>query len=321
MYRLSDLETDLSETCNLRCTHCSHMSPHYTTADVSYSLNQFEHDINILSKLIKVDVFRIVGGEPLLNKRLDEYTKIIKSSGMAKAVSLFTNGILLSKVNLVFLQNIDELRVSLYTFKNSNNDAIVACLKQIKIEYPHLHIAANKVQYFTKANLIEKNEDKNIVDKIYDKCYHSRHGKSLFNGRIYRCFVDRKRPKFFETYKHIMKSSINDYDSNRDSLAVNKSLTPAAVQVLFNTNTPLRSCEWCLGCSGRYFKHSQLSEITKSDDYATLQDLNFDEGSSYVSNCLYNWYSDRLDHLTDEPNFDVSKLGDHDIHHSDPVEI
>jgi hypothetical protein len=44
--QLYDLETDLWEQCNLKCSHCTHNSPFFNSIDEYYKIDQFKEDIN-----------------------------------------------------------------------------------------------------------------------------------------------------------------------------------------------------------------------------------------------------------------------------------
>ena len=316
MIEIDDLEADVSEMCNLACTHCSHLSPHYTNKDNKYTLSEFTDDITILAKYLKVNVFRVLGGEPLLNRDLVEFLKVIDESKIANKISLFTNGTLLG-VGDSFLAHIDELRVSIYPSKGVNPHQIISTLRLIKDKHPHIHIAANSVKYFSKMHLIEKHSDAATITKIYNDCFHAKHGKSIFKGRLYRCFTTRKKLKIFDVYKGMLKDE-PDINVSTDALTITEKITTERLSAFLSNPVPLDTCKWCLGCSGKYFKHSENETI---NDYATLGDLDFDQGKSYISNCLYNWYTGHPDDLIGEPCFDATKLAEHGIHHDEPVVI
>jgi len=296
---LQDLEVDLWEQCNLKCAQCSHSSPFFTSADGSYSLNSFKKDIDILSQISHVHAFRIVGGEPLLNKNLLLYIKYLKESKFTDFITLFTNGLVLSHTNNDIFPYIDRLRISVYTnLEDKKIKLIYSNIEKIKNIYPHLDVVSNEISYFSKFNLIEENTDVDLVNKIYNSCYYSyeHRGLSIYEGKFFKCFASRKKFKYAPI------------SSDVDSIPINSHLTAADLKKFIEDKTPLESCKWCLGTCGKQIKHTQISRNQK--DVATINDLDFDEGSNYLSNLLLSWnrYSKTFNNIKNNKFFKLSAL-------------
>ena len=287
----SDLEADLCEYCNLRCKQCSHASPFFTHSDPSYGLDQFTTDIGILSKKLHCEVFRVVGGEPLLNKRLAGYLEVIRAAKIADKVSLFTNGLLLTTADERIFSLIDQLRISIYPLPDNKLDQIQSGIDRVR-KYSHLDIVANNLTFFSKSNLIEKNPNPAQVQSIFDSCYHKKNSSSIFNGRLYRCFVTRKKFKHLQAHKELVKGDISELASpDVDSIRVFPELSEYRLYQFLNTTTPLVTCSWCLGCSSKRVPITQLAP--QELDYATLDDYDPSQGASQLSNCLLSWYRDK----------------------------
>lgn len=285
---LQDLEVDLWEQCNLRCAQCTHSSPYFTSVDQNYELEQFKQDVTNLSKVAQVDVFRIVGGEPLMNKNLTEYVKFLRESNIANYITIFTNGLVLSHTNNEVFNYIDRLRISVYnTLEEKKLKAIYANIEKIQELYPHLDVVANEISHFSYFNLATKNTNQELVKKIYDNCYYSyeHKGFSIFNGRLYKCFASRKKYNFLKV--HSKENNFEHLKENlQDSIAI-KDLQCDELKAFTSVNEPLEGCKWCLGTCGSQIKHSQVQP--KTEDPATLDHLNFDAGKSYLSNLLLSW--------------------------------
>lgn len=289
---LFDLETDLWEACNLNCAQCTHSSPFFTKDDERYTIEQFKCDIDNLSKVVTIDAFRIVGGEPLLNKNLLEYVKYIKQSNITKYLTIFTNGLVLSHTNNDIFPFIDRLRISVYKNIEQNKlDLIYKNVERIKNMFPHLDIIANEITYFSYFNLTHKNNNHETVQKIYDKCYYSydHRGFSIFNGRFFKCFASRKKYKYL--LNHSTENNFEHLKQNlHDSIALQDLQIPV-FQKFIESKEALEGCKWCLGTCGTQLQHSQLTSNT--DVQATIDHLNFEEGEKYLSNLLLSWDKQR----------------------------
>jgi len=299
---LEDLETDLWEMCNLKCSQCTHISPLFTSTDKPYSLESFISDIDVLNKISHVHAFRIVGGEPLLNKNLLPYIRHLKESKFADYITIFTNGIVLSHTNNNIFPYIDRLRISVYTnLEPKKINLIYANIEKIKNMYPHLDVVSNEISYFSKFNLNEENTNVALVNKIYNSCYYSyeHRGLSIYEGRFFKCFASRKKFKYAPL------------SSDVDSIAINSHLTAADLKKFIEDKTPLESCKWCLGTCGKQIKHTQISKNQK--DVATINDLDFEESSSYLSNLLLSWDKNnkKFNNLKNNKFFKLSKLKDY----------
>ena len=91
------LEVNLADHCNLNCQCCDHFSPIASKTFLDYE--QYVKDIQRLSQLSdgKIGLFKLQGGEPLLNDRLIDYIKITRYYFPESAICIFTDGLLLPK--------------------------------------------------------------------------------------------------------------------------------------------------------------------------------------------------------------------------------
>jgi uncharacterized Fe-S cluster-containing radical SAM superfamily protein len=315
MIHIGDLEADLHEKCNLKCTQCSHSSPHASSDDEIYALDQFRNDLCILSNHLKCKVFRIVGGEPLLNKNLLSYIHEIRKSNICDKLSLFTNGLLIQKVDKEIFKNLDEIRVSVYELPDNQHNIIKENLDFLK-QFSKLNVEFNHIKTFLAFNIIEKNKDANLVKNIFDNCYHKKDSYSVFNGKLYRCFAARKKYNFLHSNRDKVRDNFENLKNNRnDYIFLDSNLSSKQLKDFLFSEKPLDACAWCLGCSGRKIKNIQIKN-SKSDYLATLNDLNFLEGKSYVSNCLLSWHRNRVDQLKGDSFYNYEHLKSYIKYHS-----
>lgn len=92
---LSFLETHLVDHCNLNCRGCSHFSP--ASAPRYADPSRMERDFERLAQLFgRVDVLRLMGGEPLLHPDVEHFLIAARSRLADSEISLGTNGLLLA---------------------------------------------------------------------------------------------------------------------------------------------------------------------------------------------------------------------------------
>jgi uncharacterized Fe-S cluster-containing radical SAM superfamily protein len=301
MIFVGDIETDVVEHCNLKCSQCSHSSPYFKSTDSIYSVEQFDLDINLLSKHMHSIVFRFVGGEPLLNNELEKWIDIAKFYKISDKISLFTNGLLLDKVDLNILDKVDDLRISVYNLDKEKFNKILSNIKLVNEHRTQKKLPisiGNHIRTFLKFNLTTKNEDVQLVNQIFNKCYHKNNSYSVFNGRIYRCFAARKKYKFLDYHKNIVVGDYSNMKSSEIDSFNLSNINDTELVEFINNKKPLESCKWCLGCSGPRINNHQL--IANELEELTPEEVDFEQGEKYVAYCLHSWYINEFSDRNDE---------------------
>lgn len=116
--RLPYLEFHVTDHCNMNCKGCVHFSP-LVKGEVFPLYTEIEKDLRQLHSLVPyIDMIRIMGGEPFLNKELENYLDLVRQIYPMSAISVVTNGLLLKSISnkLVasFIRNNVSINVSLY---------------------------------------------------------------------------------------------------------------------------------------------------------------------------------------------------------------
>lgn len=131
MPQMSNISLEISNPCNERCIHC------YRVCDgTKRGFLSAEQAQRVLeqAKTLGTQNVMITGGEALLNPEWKEIVQI--ADNLNYKISLFSNGTLLSDLDVDFLANIThlkEVQVSLYALDESVHDEITglkgSCLK------------------------------------------------------------------------------------------------------------------------------------------------------------------------------------------------
>lgn len=125
------LEFILSDYCNLNCKGCTHFSPVAPRHFISIEL--FEDNLKHISAVVSKNIkdFYIIGGEPLLYPYLKEVMKLMRKYFPFGNISIFTNGILLPKMDNEFWQISKSLEIQIaitrYPIKFDYDSVINLC--------------------------------------------------------------------------------------------------------------------------------------------------------------------------------------------------
>jgi organic radical activating enzyme len=244
------IEYSVSYHCNLRCSQCSHLSPF---VDKQFpAIESFESDIYRLSEALHAKVIRLLGGEPLLNPNIDMFIKTAKKSGIADAVMVTTNGLLLHKMSISFWKNVDYILVSLYPDVNLKK-SYSSLIQQAK-NYS-TKIWFQMVTHFRTTIVTQPHKKDWVTDMIYHSCrdVHLFHCHMIHDGLLYKCAV----PPFLPQYLAKMNML---YDPHQDGFAIhrNSDLYYGLINYL-NESTSKEACRYCLGYVGKKNPHRQLS--------------------------------------------------------------
>jgi uncharacterized Fe-S cluster-containing radical SAM superfamily protein len=184
------LEVHASHACNLKCLSCSHYS--YSTFKKHATLDDFENQFNNWSKKIKPSIFRVLGGEPFLNKQLDKFLFLIKKYFKSSKIVLVTNGLLIKKFE-IDLEFIKKNNVFLVVSLHSNHQEYKQTLNE-SIDYlKKNNVAYSIVDSIKKWRLAHKVIN-NTITPFYDndkrkswECCPAKNCKQLYENKIYKC--------------------------------------------------------------------------------------------------------------------------------------
>jgi hypothetical protein len=246
-------EINITGHCNLKCDQCSHYSPYVTPG--FYDLKQFEIDIGRLTEVYHARMIRLLGGEPLLNKNLPQYVRIVRAKGLADLVGICTNGILLAHVPDELLIGLDFVYVSVYPFgekflKDLENGADKCRRLGIKLGIER----KDTVRLMN----VDDPHDEELPLKIFRSCKIANLWRchTIYNGFFYKC----SRPIFMRHYfaRRGIKNEI-DYQW-RDGVDLHHPLLFERLEAYLLDHNPFLSCSYCLGTSGKSVPWRQMGQ-------------------------------------------------------------
>lgn len=244
------LEFDITRMCNLKCFGCNRDSPFIKNHHSSFE--KYAEDIKALSRVMVVEKFRILGGEPLLSKNLIDYLIVARESGMFKKIGICTNGILLKKQKDELFRHLDYVDVSIYpgiTFFS----VVKGELQKRQAANPNLEFQIKPHNKFRPMNLRFDNDDLKAL-QVYGECKitHDWSCHTFENGFYYKCF----KPLIQEHYDKVRGIHRN---YRQDGIPIHEPNLTKRLLAYINDPNPLDHCKACLGSSGEKYKYKQIS--------------------------------------------------------------
>jgi len=254
-YRIKDgrvlnrtCEVNIAEHCNLRCRSCTHLSPALPKHFVDPG--DLRSDLTTLARSYHANVLKILGGEPLLHPNLLDVIMAARESQVAEKMEIWTNGLLLPRMEHRVWEAVDSVRISLYPGRSLKQHQLDRC-----IDLAHQHnvpLRYKRYQAFQESYSERGTNDPSLVKKIYATCNEAHRWRchTVANGWFFKCpqgyFIPRGMSFGQEaTYRNGIK--IEDSPDFRDRLLS-----------YLTSPEPLPACRNCLGSSGKWFDHQQV---------------------------------------------------------------
>ncbi|MDE7331773.1 MAG: 4Fe-4S cluster-binding domain-containing protein [Lachnospiraceae bacterium] len=200
------------EHCNLNCARCDHFSP--ISEEWFMNVDIYQQDMRRMSELFAEDVslIDIEGGEPLLHENVEMFLEIARRYFPNTEIKLFTNGLLLSKMNNSF-----------WNVCRENNIVIRVTKYPIEVDYEGMRklVTDNDIKFEFANN---EYEDKEMIQQSLDlqkgqDKYESFHNCYMANGecaelregKLYQCNVVANLHIFNRFFKQNLEVCKKDY--------------------------------------------------------------------------------------------------------------
>ena len=174
------VEVPITTKCNLCCEKCANFIPDFKNKEKIDQDNLLDSITNLLDKFDYIYNLRLIGGEPLLNTRLEEIILHIVKFNKAKKIEIVSNGMKLPNESLV--KTLSKYHcyycISDYGFKNIN--PLLDLLEENNIGYL---LVRHEYWLDYGGKKYKKNEEDKV--KQLKNCYLC--FNSYFNNKLYQC--------------------------------------------------------------------------------------------------------------------------------------
>src|ERR1043166_4299368 len=176
------LELHVVDHCNLRCRECCTLSP--LLPERAADPEELRADLDLARRVLRPEILKISGGEPVLHPRLEECLRVARESGTARLVSMTTNGHLLQKMAERCWELLDHLTVSLYPS---------APLSEERLDWIRARCATRGIELKEKRQdefeelTVESPMDDASTTRVFEACWMTRRCHLLRRGVFYTC--------------------------------------------------------------------------------------------------------------------------------------
>ena len=237
--KLSALEINAVSHCDLACAGCSHSSP-AVREDVA-DPGEVLRNLTDLHSAVSCKFLRVTGGEPLLHPDLKGLLKAIRRSGIARCIQLLTNGTLLHKDSLDWVDYVDKIQISHYPGCPLSAEALKKLKRLCALKGKGLNV--RDYQSFRLFQPVKPLSARESAD-VFETCQagHAWDCHPVSKGRVYLCSMSlayRGRAGEFCPIRPL------------------NGLTDRLVDFLYRRK-PLAVCRKCLGTVGNIIPHRQV---------------------------------------------------------------
>lgn len=246
---LEYLETHLVDHCNLNCKACTHFCP-LVKNKYFHNIDNFKKDIKVLSQKFRIKQLRLLGGEPLLHPRVNDFLTVARKYLPNTNISIVSNGILLTKMDESFWKtcrdNKIKIDLSQYPIILDKNyfGKYIDLVKRHNVVIGSIH---HSDKFWTRMTY----EGNNNKEHSYKMCT-SKRCKNLRNGRLFvcptACYADYFNEYFTEDLP--VESGIDIYKNSSET-------------IMEYLNRPVDMCKHC-SVERKFFNWSK-SECKKEE--------------------------------------------------------
>lgn len=247
---LETLEINITSHCNLSCRSCSHFAP--IAKKRNLDSNYLKDQLILLAENFRFEKIRLLGGEPLLYPDLPFLLKKVNQSKITKKIILVTNGISLPKMQDICWEYLDEIIISEYPnyiLSEKEKYGLIDKADQFNIDMIFLECSSFRESYSEIGT-----NDQNLIQKIYHECKVTHEWKcyTLVDNYFFKC------PLAYFIPINMKDKFVNDYI---DGIKIHESsFIKKEISDYLNDTRPLKSCQFCLGTSGKEFPYECINK-------------------------------------------------------------
>ncbi len=243
----------ITERCSLKCGNCSNLMQYYQKP-LDCNIEELMQSIDAFCNIIdEVNEFRVIGGEPFMNKEIHLVLKRLIDEPKVKRIIIYTNGTIVPKENQIeYLKNNKILLfITDYGIFSKKLNILTEKLSQNNIAF-----YVQKARGWTDcAKIMKHNRITALQKELFRNCC-AKNTVTISNGKLFKCpfaaNVDRLGavPDFEE-------DCIDIFDKTLESTDIKKTIRTFLFERDF-----LDVCDYC---NGRSFDDPEIEPAIQID--------------------------------------------------------
>ena len=236
---LKSIDIQITERCSLKCKNCANLMQYYVRPVNSNFEELFESINKLMLAIDRLDEFRLLGGDPFMNKQIGEIIPKLCNYTKVKNVVVYTNATILPKgKNLECLKDPKViLDITNYGDPSRKHDEFVDLLIKNKIKYSTFRVtkwtdSGKILPYQTRPEEERK--------KMFVNCCNS-DLLTVLHGKIFRCPFSANGENL-KAFPANPKDSVNLLENNIDIEVLRKKIK----DLVYNKKY-LSACSYCNG--------------------------------------------------------------------------
>jgi len=251
--QLKCIDIMITEKCSMKCKDCANLMQYYIkpeNADIEILFKSIDRLMSAIEHLYE---FRVLGGEPFMNKDINKVINKLKTYKNFSNIVIYTNATIIPKnENLTCLQS-EKVTLEITNYGESlskNHDKIVEIYKQKNINYrtkdPGEWTESGKIKFYKRS--------KEELQRTFDNCC-VKNTTTLMDGVLYRCPYAANATKL---------KAVPLVNEEVVHLKENKSIqeTKKEINKFFNSNKPITACSFC---GGRDYNTEKIKAAIQAD--------------------------------------------------------
>lgn len=236
---LKSIDIQVTEKCSLKCKDCNNLMQYYQKPKDSEMDVLFKSIHKFMQCITSLDEFRVIGGDPFMNKELYKVVNKLVTYEKCKRVIIYTNAKIIPKgENLACLKNKKvSLDITNYGDSSSAHSRLIELVKKENITFCTFRcttwLDSGRIMPFSNKN------DKEL-EKQFNNC-QQRDLVSLLHGKLYRCPFSANGVNL----KAIPQNDSDEVNLIDDNLSISE--LREQIRKLYYDKKYLTACLYCNG--------------------------------------------------------------------------
>jgi len=244
----------ITERCSLRCKDCSNLMRYYKNPQDCNIGGLIKSIGKFCSIADEVNEFRVIGGEPFMNKDAHLIIKKLIEEPKVRKITIYTNGTIVPREEQIqYLKNNKVLFIITdYGELSGNLNNLIKTLKQNDIAY-----YAEKARGWTDcAKIIKHNRNILQQKEIFRNCC-AKNTITLSDDKLYRCPFSANAARL-----NAVPDFKNDYVGIFDK-TLNVSEIKKKIRIFLLKKDFLETCDYC---NGRSFGDTEIQPAVQTKE-------------------------------------------------------